>query len=300
MLADAGSAWLEPTADGANDRSDLDEVLYHLTHDVRAPAKALAMLSEWVGEDLGTEVLARSPEVAQHLADMRVQASRLDRMLADLAAYARIGRPDAQDEVLDLADLVRGLAKDQDQDQDQRREPGTQMTLHLALEISTIKAPRVDLSAILAALLDNAARHHDRPTGHVTITSTVDAGGTIVLSLTDDGPGIPAAQQHNVFSLMTTLRSRDEVDTSGVGLALVRKGVARLGGTVAIAPAIAPAIMPVPSLADSPRGTRVEIRLPAARAAQHPPGHPPGQPEPQHDTPSTGQQSNQKTGHNTT
>jgi signal transduction histidine kinase len=103
------------------------------------------------------------------------------------------------------------------------------------------------LHRILANLLDNAVRH-----AHSSVTLSAAARGEfVVITVTDDGPGIPVADRERVFERFTRLddaRARD-AGGAGLGLAIVRELVRRHGGTV--------------HLSDASPGLRVEIRLPA-------------------------------------
>jgi signal transduction histidine kinase len=101
----------------------------------------------------------------------------------------------------------------------------------------------------VANLLDNAVRH---AAGRVTLTGYAEAGSAVI-EITDDGPGIPAADRERVFDRFTRLddaRARDE-GGSGLGLAIVRELARRHDGTV--------------SLADAGPGLRATIRLPLTR-----------------------------------
>ncbi|MFD0206531.1 MULTISPECIES: sensor histidine kinase [Saccharothrix] len=107
---------------------------------------------------------------------------------------------------------------------------------------------RAHLRRVLRNLLDNAERH---ASSRVEVTVAVE-GGTAVLRVSDDGPGIPEADRERVFEPFVRLdegRARDE-GGAGLGLAIVREGVHAHGGTVAIE--------------DTDRGTTVAIRLPLA------------------------------------
>jgi signal transduction histidine kinase len=105
------------------------------------------------------------------------------------------------------------------------------------------------LGRVVANLLDNAVRH-----AKSQVRVTVTAHGTHrLISVIDDGPGIPAADRERVFDRFTRLddaRARD-AGGSGLGLAIVRELVRRHGGTV--------------GLADAGPGLRVDVRLPALR-----------------------------------
>jgi signal transduction histidine kinase len=80
-------------------------------------------------------------------------------------------------------------------------------------------------------LLENAAKHHDRESGHLRVTAA-EAGAWWELAVEDDGPGIPSQFHGRVFDVFHTLHRRDEREATGIGLALVRRIVLSIGGTV--------------------------------------------------------------------
>ncbi|MHA6345741.1 sensor histidine kinase [Roseivivax sp. CAU 1761] len=111
---------------------------------------------------------------------------------------------------------------------------------------------------MLLNLVSNAMKHHDGATGRIAVRATRRDGGTRI-EVSDDGPGIPLAHQGRIFELFQTLRSRDVVEGSGLGLALVDKLVRELGGTIS-----------VHSDPEQRRGTTFRLDLPAPRAAPAP------------------------------
>jgi signal transduction histidine kinase len=88
--------------------------------------------------------------------------------------------------------------------------------------LPSLYASAVPLELIFRNLLGNAIKHHDCATGHITITGQ-EAESFVEFAVSDDGPGIPRAYHDRIFQMFQTLRPRDEVEGSGMGLALVKK-----------------------------------------------------------------------------
>jgi signal transduction histidine kinase len=86
---------------------------------------------------------------------------------------------------------------------------------------------------VLRNLVGHALKHHDGPPGKVTV-SVEEAGDLLRISVADDGPGIPPEHHDRVFQMFQTLRPRDEVEGSGMGLAIVKKLVQSQGGTIGV------------------------------------------------------------------
>ena len=81
--------------------------------------------------------------------------------------------------------------------------------------------------------LSNAIKHHDRSEGQIDFLVEVEEDH-IKLEVTDDGPGVPMARQEHVFEILTTLKPRDEVEGSGMGLAVARRIVHHYGGEISM------------------------------------------------------------------
>jgi signal transduction histidine kinase len=89
------------------------------------------------------------------------------------------------------------------------------------------------LQQVFHNLINNAIKHHDRDSGTVTL-EVERLEGQYRFTVSDDGPGIPAEYQKQIFEMFRTLKSRDEVEGSGMGLALVKKTVERFGGGIEV------------------------------------------------------------------
>jgi hypothetical protein len=87
------------------------------------------------------------------------------------------------------------------------------------------------LQQILMNLISNAMKHHDKKQGCIDVT-VEDRGALYAFAVRDDGPGIPSRFHQEIFKMFQTLKSKDQVDGSGMGLAMVRKHVELFGGEI--------------------------------------------------------------------
>jgi signal transduction histidine kinase len=92
------------------------------------------------------------------------------------------------------------------------------------------------LQRVFANLIDNAGKHHDHNMGSIAVAGEL-RGPRLHFTVTDDGPGIPEAYRETVFLMFRTLRPRDAMEGSGMGLALVSKLLASHGGQCGVEPA---------------------------------------------------------------
>lgn len=192
---------------------EFEEFIYLVSHDVRNSVRALLELPQWIEEDLVSGGFPVTGPLAENIALMNTHTRRLDRMLIDLLIYSRIGRLQT-DKTVEWDEVISTILG-------QLRIP-TGFRIMRDIRAPAIRMGETDVVTLLSSLVSNAIKHHDREQGTVRI-ATREEEGWHVLSVADDGPGIPPGSRDRVFGVMTTLRPRDEIEGSGMGLANVRK-----------------------------------------------------------------------------
>ena len=201
---------------------DLDEFVYAASHDLRSPLRAIESLSEFVLEDAGDDL---NESAKSDLLQMQGRVRRMDRMLNGLLEYSRMRQRSFKSERFTISEVLNECADVLD------IPVGFQV--HLADCSIELISPRPPLEQVLRNLIDNAIKHHDQENGTIEV-SVEDANEFIKFQVTDDGPGIAAQNRKRVFEMFQTLSRRDEKDTSGMGLALVKRVVESHGGRVSI------------------------------------------------------------------
>lgn len=200
---------------------DLEEFAYVISHDLKAPLRAL----RYDCGDADRDLAAGNIEAVQsRLAAVRGHEKRMRAMLDGLFDYARIGRKDDALEIVDTRALVESMAASVG--------PPASMTIEISGDwprMTTLAAP---LDLVLRNLVDNAIKHHDRESGRIALVAR-DDGDALTVTVTDDGPGIPSEWHAAVF-LPFRKAGDDQRDdgSSGIGLALVRRTLDRIGGGV--------------------------------------------------------------------
>jgi signal transduction histidine kinase len=143
-----------------------------------------------------------------------------------LLEYARIGRAtdDRYSEVIAgdvLVDNVLALLVPKD------------FTLTVSPLFAAIQLHRMPLQQILMNLIGNAIKHHHKKAGCIAV-NVEDNSEYYDFAVQDDGPGIPAQFHDRIFNMFQTLKPRDQVEGSGMGLALVRKNIEVFGGVLQV------------------------------------------------------------------
>jgi len=200
--------------------NDLDQFAYVASHDLKAPLRGIRMLSQWIEEDVKDLV---DDQGREHLQLMQVRVARMEALVAGALAYARAGRTPLASEVIDGNALVRGVI-------DMTAEARGGGTVVIDSPLPTIYAVKIPLQQIWLNLISNALIYGAQ--GGVVRVGAFREAGEVVYFVADKGPGIEPQFHDRIFGLFQTLSSSDEVEGTGIGLAVVKKLVEHQGGRV--------------------------------------------------------------------
>jgi PAS domain S-box-containing protein len=200
---------------------ELDQFAYAASHDLKAPLRGIANLSQWIEEDMGERFTA---EARAHMALLRGRVRRMELLIEGILQYSRIGRVEANVERVDVSLLLEeviemlGLAG--------------RGVVEVVDPMPVAPAQRTRLQQVFMNLIGNGVKHGAPPRGDRKLQVKVgcrDAGEWYEFSVSDNGPGIPPEYHERIFQIFQTLSPRDQMEGAGIGLALVRK-IVRLGG----------------------------------------------------------------------
>jgi signal transduction histidine kinase len=212
---------------------ELDQFAYVASHDLKAPLRGIANLSNWIEEDLGSDRL--TDEARRQFDLLRGRVQRMERLIDGLLQYSQVGRTQGTVEWVDVGQLVAEVID--------WVAPPARLRVTVGPGMPSFNADRLRLGQVLANLVANAVKHHGAGDGWVAITcrpvpSTGEVPNAYEFAVSDDGPGIDPRYHERIFGVFQTLQSRDKLEGTGVGLALVRKVVAAKGGAVAVESAV--------------------------------------------------------------
>ncbi|MCX6921684.1 MAG: ATP-binding protein [Verrucomicrobia bacterium] len=203
---------------------ELEAFSYSLSHDLRAPLRAISNFSSMLLEDHRGDL---GPDAAL-LEKVVNAAKRMDQLIRDVLVLSRISREELHLETVDLDRVVRQVM----QERPELQMPRAQVCIEGRLP--AVRGHEASLTQCLANLLGNAVKFVSRGvTPQVRVFA--EANGEMVrLWVTDNGIGIAPEERKKIFEMFQRLHSQKEYEGTGIGLAIVKRTVERMGGKVGV------------------------------------------------------------------
>jgi PAS domain S-box-containing protein len=200
---------------------EMNNFTFVASHDLKAPLSGIQQLASWIYEDLADQT---DSDTKYHLELMRKGINRMEMLLNDLVTYTRAGH--SNDEIVtvntyELVNEVLGLTPNP-----------KKIALSISGVLPVLQTRKIPLELVFSHLINNAIKHHDKAQGKIEISARDLPNNKVEFTIKDDGPGIGFQHHQAVFEMLKTLKPRDELEGSGIGLALVKKVVEMQGGTV--------------------------------------------------------------------
>ncbi|MDT8426590.1 MAG: AAA family ATPase [Methyloprofundus sp.] len=190
---------------------ELKNFAYVVSHDLKAPLRAINQLAGWISEDYAKYFDAEGQEQMQLL---RSRARRMHDMIEGILQYSRVGRLHEQDELIDIgqliADVIHFLA------------PQPTISISLVGQFPVITGEKLRVFQVFQNLIDNAIKYNDKTFGKITL-SCLNNATEWIFCVADNGPGIAPQYQQKIFQLFQTLKTKDQAESTGIGLSLIEK-----------------------------------------------------------------------------
>jgi len=203
---------------------ELEAFSYSLSHDLRAPLRAIQGFTEIVLSDYADKI----PEAADHLRRVVSAAARMDRLIQDVLAFARVSRQDLAVGTVDPERLVRDLVEERPE----LHPPRGRVIIESPL--LAVTGDEASLTQCIANLLDNAVKFVATGTMPEVRVSTARVGNVVRIHVVDNGIGIDEAGKQKLFGVFQRLATQQNYQGTGLGLAIVRKAAERMGGRVGV------------------------------------------------------------------
>ena len=211
----------ERTAELQAVNKELESFAYSVSHDLRAPLRAVDGYSRLLEEEHAARLDA---EGLRLLGVVRRSATRMGRLIDDLLAFSRFSRQALERQELDMAALVRGVVAELSP-----QYPAVRVELG---ELPGARGDRALLSQVWANLVGNALKYSAKSEAPRVHISGKANGAEIEYLVADNGAGFDMRYAEKLFTVFQRLHREDEFPGTGVGLAIVQRIVARHGGRV--------------------------------------------------------------------
>jgi len=199
---------------------ELKDFAYVVSHDLKAPLRAIKNLADWLAADYQDKLDAQGKE------NLQLLGSRVDRMqdlIDGVLQYSRVGRTEQGTKSVNLGQIVPEII-------DNLSAP-EHISIQIESDLPTVEADTTRITQVFQDLLCNAIKYMDKPQGDI-IVGCVEEDGFWKFSVCDNGPGIEEKHFDRIFKLFQTLAPRCGRESTGVGLTITKKIVELCGGKI--------------------------------------------------------------------
>lgn len=205
---------------------ELKDFAYIVSHDLKAPLRAISSLTDWIIEDYEESF---DEDGQEQLSLLKNRVTRMYQLLEGILRYSRIGRGKEEKEVLELNELVDDVIN--------TLLPSENFEIQILGELPPIYADRTKIHQVFQNIISNAIKYNNKPVGKVSIScKTNEEDNLHYFSIADNGKGIPEEDFDRVFKIFQTLeKNKDSAESTGVGLTLVQKVIKKYGGNITVA-----------------------------------------------------------------
>ena len=199
---------------------ELDRFAYVTSHDLKAPLRAIANLAAWLNEDLDGQIPA---ENQKQLELMQSRVERMDGLIQGLLNYSRVGKSNTPITTVNVAEMLCKTIE--------LLSLPKEFEIVIPSDLPIFKTKAILLQQVFANLIDNAIKYHPHKQGKITI-SAIEQKYHYQFGVADDGLGIDPQYHERIFTIFQTLQARDELESTGIGLSIVKKIVEGQGGKI--------------------------------------------------------------------
>lgn len=214
----------ERTRHLAEVNAELEAFAYSVSHDLRAPLRAMDGFSRILLEEVGEGGTAEVRGAADRIHD---GARRMGQLIDDLLDFSRLGRTELRKRRVDTAGVVADVLAEVRSDHDGRAVDV------VVRDLPWCDADPVLLRQVFTNLIDNGFKFtRGREDARIEVGSRLGEGGRVVYFVGDNGVGFDMAYADKIFGVFQRLHRREEFEGTGVGLAIVQRIVHRHGGRI--------------------------------------------------------------------
>ncbi|MEP6605069.1 MAG: ATP-binding protein, partial [Nitrosospira sp.] len=199
---------------------ELKSFAYVVSHDLKAPLRAIGALANWLSTDYADKF---DDEGKEHMRLLVSRVHRMGNLIDGILQYSRVGRVREALVAVDLSQVVQEVID--------LLSPQANVTIRVESSLPTIVTEPTRMQQIFQNLFSNAIKYMDKPLCEIRVACSPE-DEYWKFSVTDNGPGIESRHFDRIFQFFQTLAPRDRIESTGVGLTLVKKIVEMYGGSI--------------------------------------------------------------------
>ena len=204
----------------AKTNEELKDFAYIISHDLKAPLRGITTLTEWIVNDYADKF---DDEGKEQMKLLSARVCRMHNLIEGVLQYSRVGRVNEEQVQINLNEIVPEVID--------MVSPPENIAVTIESELPVIVGEQTRIMQVFQNLISNAIKYMDKPNGQVKI-GCVEEEKSWVFSVSDNGPGIEEKYFEKIFQIFQTLSSRDEFESTGVGLTVTKKIVELYGGKI--------------------------------------------------------------------
>ena len=200
--------------------NELNQFAYIVSHDLKAPLRAISSLVMFLEEDLG-ELL--EDEVKENFSLLKGRVKRMESLINGILEYSRVGRLDNTVQRVDINKIVEHVVD--------FLSSNEKLEVKIHNRLPTLYGNPTRIQQVIQNVISNSIKYCDKDTCKIDISSH-ENDNNFEITISDNGPGISEKDREKVFGIFQTLQSRDTIESTGVGLSIVKKIIEDSGGKV--------------------------------------------------------------------
>lgn len=200
---------------------ELEKLSYITSHDLKAPLRAVGSLVTMIEEDINDAAVSEEV-IDEYFMLMRKRINRMDGLINGILEYSKIGRERVENKSIDLNNLITEVIE-------------TIVPNHFQVtqtpNLPTLTFNQTQVYQVFQNLIGNAVKYNDKPIGKINILYQ-DLGNRHQFRIEDNGVGISKKYHEKIFEVFQMLEARDKVESTGIGLSIVKKIIEQSGGKI--------------------------------------------------------------------
>ncbi len=201
---------------------ELDKFAYIVSHDLKAPLRAIGNLTDWITQDSADSL---SDESKENFQIIKGRVKRMEQLINAILEYSKVSKHKGTQELFSFNEIIHNAVDLAGTDSNCKVEISGTMPEYYG--------DKVKYQQVFMNLISNGIKHNNKEQKKIEI-SCREEGKFWEFMIKDNGPGIDKRFHEKVFVIFQTLKARDEFESTGIGLSIVKKIVEEAGGSIRI------------------------------------------------------------------